>query len=175
MAAVRRHRQHGRNSALVLLALLAAVPTAAHRAPGSLSTIEWNAATGRTEIIHRLHSHDAELGVGEVLRLSQLSVQTIEGRAHIALYAEERFVIEDETGALALELVGAELAGDYLLVYQERAGRLPARIRLRDDLLRDVFPEQVNQVNIDDGGSVRTLVFSGDTEWLGFEFGAAPP
>lgn len=158
-----------------MLLVLLALPTAAHRAPGSLSSIEWNEATGRTEIVHRLHSHDAELGVGEVLRLPRLTVQTIEGRAHIALYAEERFRIEDESGALPLELVGAELAGDYLLVYQEWTGRLPARIRLRDDLLRDVFPEQVNQVNIDDAGSVRTLVFSGDIEWLGFEFGTAPP
>jgi len=174
VVSVRRLGLPGRSSALLLLALLA-VPTAAHRAPGSLSTIDWNEATGRTEIIHRLHSHDAELGVGEVLRLPQLSVQTIEGRAHIALYAEERFVIEAGSGPLPLELVGAELAGDYVLVYQEWPGRLPARIRLRDDLLRDVFAEQVNQVNVDDGGSVRTLVFAGDTDWLDFEFGAAAP
>jgi hypothetical protein len=174
VAPVRRLGLPGRKFALVLLVLLA-LPTAAHRAPGSLSTIDWNEATGRTEIIHRLHSHDAELGVGEVLRLPQLSVQTIEGRAHIALYAEERFGIEAESGALPLELVGAELAGDYLLVYQEWPGRLPARIRLRNDLLRDVFPEQVNQLNINDGGSVRTLVFAGDTEWLAFEFGATAP
>jgi len=169
-----RHRRRRDGVAAVLLGLLA-LPTLAHRAPGSLSTIEWNPATGRTEVVHRLHSHDAELGVGEILGLPQLSVQSVTGRAHVALYVEERFLIETESGPLALELVGAELAGDYLLVYQEWPGRLPAGIRLRDDLLRDAFPDQVNQVNIDDDGSVRTLVFAGDAAWLDFEFGAAEP
>lgn len=166
----------GRRRGIAALAVaLAALPTAAHRAPGSLSTVEWNPASGRTEIIHRLHSHDAELGVGQAVGIPALSVLTLEGRAHVALYVEERFLVEADSGRLELELVGAELAGDYLLVYQEWDGRLPARLRLRDDILRDSFPDQVNQVNIDDDGAVRTLVFDGDTGWLDFESGSAAP
>jgi hypothetical protein len=155
------------------LAWLAAAE--AHRAPGSLSTIEYNDRSGKTEIVHRLHSHDAELGIGTVIGQPDLSVLTIEGRAWIALYVEEHFVIESEEGPLPLSLVGAELAADYLLVYQELPGRLPDVIRVRDDILRDVFPEQINQVNIDDGTRVRSLVFASDDGWRRFERGAATP
>lgn len=156
----------------VFAVALAVLPCSleAHRAPGSLSTIEFNPRTNATEIVHRLHSHDAELGIGTMLELPGLSVLTIEGRAWIALYVEEHFRIESEEGPLPLTMVGAEIAADYVLVYQEFDGRLPDVIRVRDDILRDAFPEQINQVNIDTGDAVRSLIFANDDEWRRFEF-----
>lgn len=154
-----------------LAALVTAASVPAHRAPGSLTSIEWNAQSGKTEIVHRVHSHDAELGVGEIIGVSDLSVLTLEGRASIALYVEERFAIASGGKRLPLDLVGAELVADHLLVYQERPGPLPESIRVRDDILRDVFPAQINQVNIASNGIVRTLAFAGDDTWR--EFSAA--
>lgn len=163
--------------ALAALAGSLAWPAAAdaHRAPGSLSTIEYNPRTDKTEIVHRVHTHDAELGVGAVIEQPALSVTSMEGRAWIALYVEEKFAIESEEGPIALSLVGAELAADYLLVYQELAGRLPDVIRIRDDILRDVFPEQINQVNIEAGGTVRSLVFANDDDWRRFDATTGSP
>lgn len=162
--------------ALTLTAILAAAVSAnAHRAPGSLTSVRWNAQSGKTEIVHRLHSHDAELGVGTMVGVADLSVLSLEGRAYIALYVEERFKIAGPDGRLNLDLIGAELAADHILVYQEWPGRLPGKIRVRDDILRDAFPAQINQVNIDDGGTVRTLAFSGDDGWRGFEFKPETP
>lgn len=152
----------------VLGALVCVAAAHGHRAPGSLSTIEFNATTGNTEIVHRLHSHDAELGVSTVTEVNGLSVLDLEGRARIALYVEERFRIETDAGPLPLSLIGAELAGDYLLVYQEFTGRLPEAVRLRDDILRDAFPEQINQVNIDTDGVVRSVMFANDDGWRPF-------
>ena len=142
----------------------------AHRAPGCLTTIEWNELSGHTEIIHRLHTHDAELGVGSALDIPGLSVGDIEGRAHIALYVEENFQIRAGEIELELELIGAELSGNYILVYQELPGHLPQNILIRDDILRDAFPVQLNQVNIKDGASVHSLVFSKKDDWLGYNF-----
>ena len=142
----------------------------AHRVPGCLTTIEWNELSGHTEIVHRLHTHDAELGVGSALDLPGLSVGDIEGRAHIALYAEEHFQIRAGENELKLELIGAELSGNYILVYQELPGRLPQNILIRDDILRDAFPTQSNQVNIKDGASVHSLVFTKKDDWLGYKF-----
>ena len=159
-----------------VVVLAVALPsTEAHRAPGSLSTIEYNPRTGNTEIVPRLHSHDAELGIGTMLEMPDLSVLSIEGRAWIALYVEEHFQIESEEGPVRLSMVGADLAADYVLVYQEVSGRLPDVIRVRDDILRDAFPEQINQVNIDTGETVRSLVFAADDEWRRFEFTRADP
>lgn len=164
---------NGPRLAVLAAALAVAGAAYAHRAPGSLTSIEWNEQSGRTEIVHRLHSHDAELGVGSIIDVSDLSVLSLEGRAYIALYVEERFAIAGDEGVLQLDLIGAELASDYVLVYQEWPRRLSGSIRVRHDVLRDAFPAQINQVNIEDGGVVRSLAFSGDDAWRDFEFGRA--
>jgi hypothetical protein len=155
---------------MVAVALMAATASA-HRMPGSLSTIKQNPSTGRTEIIHRLHNHDAEFGIIAVLKDNTISLDTLIGRAHLSLYVEERFLISTvEDGAagepLEIELIGAELDGEFVLIYQELAGELPDEVAVRNDILRDVLPEQVNHVNIAVGDAVRTLSFSGDDEWL---------
>lgn len=167
MPAVNIHR------AALLLLLCAALPAAAHRAPGSLSTIDFNAHSGMLEVVHRLHLHDAEIGVATVLNDPSLSLSQLESRARVALYVEERFQIMSGNAVLGLRLVGAEISGDYLMVYQERNGPLPAVVRVRDDILRDAFQGQINQVNIADGSTVRTLTFSADEVWHTFEFRSA--
>jgi len=143
----------------------------ADRQPGSLSTIKTSPTTGNIEVIHRLHNHDAEQGVIAVHGDRSLTLDKLEGRARLALYVEERFIVagvtDDGIGApLALELVGAELDGDYILVYQEYNGELPTRIAVQNGILRDVFPEQVNHVNISTGAEVRSLTFRNDDKWL---------
>lgn len=154
---------------LLALATTLAAPALAHRSPGALTTIAWNATSGQTEIVHRLHSHDAELGIGAVLGLPDLSLLDMEARAQAALYVEGRFAIADASGELKLTLVGAELEGAYLLVYQEYRPRLAGRIRVRSDMLREVFDTQVNLVNIEDNGAVHTLTFDEET-WLEYQF-----
>lgn len=66
---------------------------------------------------------------------------------------------------LALRLIGAEVDGEFVLVYQEFTEELPARFAVRNDILRDVFPEQINHVNIAMGGEVHSLTFRGDDDW----------
>jgi hypothetical protein len=139
--------------------------------PGSLSTIKLNPSTGMTEIIHRLHNHDAEFGVIYAMNDRNISLDTLIGRAHLSLYVEERFLlaaVEDGVVGepLEIDLIGAELDGEFVLVYQEFKGELPAMIAVRNDILRDALPEQVNHVNIAVRGDVRTLRFEDDDEWL---------
>jgi len=170
------NRSRGRRGTLAPIAALAGLLLAwatadAHRMPGSLSTVKVNERTGSVEVIHRLHNHDAELGVKMVMKDSDLSLEQLIGRAHLALYVESHFlvapVVDGEAGEpLELELIGAELDGEFILVYQEFRGALPAEIAVRDDILRDVFPEQVNQVNISTGGRVHSLTFQDDDTWL---------
>lgn len=164
------NRMYGYRVTIAVALLSIALSSTAHREPGSLTTIKWNEAVGNTEIIHRLHAHDAEMGIGAVMNLPNLSVLDLEGRANIALYVEERFHIFGNDGSLALDLVGAELSGNYLLVYQDFAGRLPAKIRIRDDILRDAYPAQINQVNIKDGQLTHSLIFADDDLWHTYEF-----
>jgi len=154
----------------VVAALGVAVLAHAHRMPGSISTVKYSTSGERIEIIHRLHSHDAELALASVLGESRISLETLVGRAQLALYVEEHFrlaaFVDGRPGdRLALELIGAELDGEFVLVYQEFAGELPAALAIRDDILREVFPDQVNHVNVATGGEVRSVTFSDDDEW----------
>lgn len=147
----------------------------AHRMPGSISTVKWNTAGDSIEIIHRLHAHDAELGLATVLGESRFSLETLIGRAQLALYVEERFSLAAQAGGqpggrLPLELLGAELDGEFVLVYQEFAGELPKSLAIRNDILRDVFPGQVNHVNVATDGPVRSVTFSNDDVWQLLKF-----
>lgn len=155
---------------IVIAALLFAALADAHRMPGSISTVKRSASGETIEIIHRLHTHDAELGIAATLGKRNISLDTLVDRAQLALYVEERFAIANLAGQkiggkLALELIGAEMDGEFVLVYQEFAGELPARLAIRDDILRDVLPGQINHVNIATGGEVRSVTFSDDDEW----------
>jgi hypothetical protein len=152
------------------LALFVAVVADAHRMPGSISTVKRSASGESIEIIHRLHAHDAELGLATVQSDSRFSLETLVSRAQLALYVEERFTLAGYADGkpgdkLALELLGAELDGEFVLVYQEYAGELPAALAMRNDILRDVFPEQINHINVASGGEVHSVTFSGDDEW----------
>ena len=158
-------------SLLATLLLCSAIPSLADRQPGSLSTVKRSLSTGNVEVIHRLHNHDAELGIMAALNDRSLSLEQMLGRAQLALYIEERFilanVVDGEIGApLDLQLIGAELDGEYVLVYQEFIGSLPTELAVRNDILRDVFPEQINHVNIALEGDVRSLTFKDKDRWL---------
>lgn len=142
----------------------------ADRQPGSLSTIKIGASTGNVEIIHRLHSHDAELGIMTAMNDVSLSIDHLEGQAQLALYVEAKFLVaavnNEKIGApLALNLIGAEVDGEYVLVYQEFVGSLPNTVAVKNDILRDVFPEQVNHVNIAVNQKVHSLTFKDKDNW----------
>jgi hypothetical protein len=147
--------------------LLSSAVSQAHRLPEGLTTVSYNPTTASTEIVHRLHVHDAETGLAEIMQNAQFTLGTLESQARFALYVEQRFTIRDNASgtALTLVLVGAELEGDQVLVFQEVAGALPFRVAMRNDILREVYPDQVNKVNVVLDTGVRTLIFSGEDEW----------
>lgn len=139
----------------------------AHRQPVGLTAIQFNADTARTEIVHRFHRHDAELGLVQLLGKADVLLIDLESQARFALYVADNFAIaatiEDEP--LALELIGAELVGDEIIVYQEFAGELPEPLVIRNSVLQDVYAEQVNHVNLHGKFGLRTLSFTSDDGW----------
>ncbi len=150
-------------AALAVAMLLAAAPQAlAHRAKAALATVAWNERTSSLEVTHRLHAHDAREALARVTDLPRPDLDTVEARARLGLYVEERFTLAHPGGeALPLELVGAALEGDYVFVFQEAALESPPdALEVRCEVLQDVFPDQVNTVNVELGGPVRTLVFA---------------
>ena len=139
----------------------------AHYQPEALTTISYNPNTKSTEIVHRLHAHDAERILEELPDGMDTDIDSVEGKARIALYIEERFELTEQNGKKLtnIKLIGAELEGDTLYAYQEFTDALNPSFRIRNDILRDILPNQVNTVNILTKAGVRTLVFSGKDKW----------
>lgn len=159
----RRQRRAAALFGLLLFVCLAE----AHRQPVGLTAVTFNAETGTTEIVHRFHRHDAELGLVQLLRKPDVLLIDLESQARFALYVAENFAIAPAIGAepLALELIGAELEGDEIIIYQEYAGKLPDGIAIRDAVLQDVYADQVNHVNLHGSAGMKTLTFTVDDGW----------
>ena len=109
-----------------------------------------------------------------MLRVKNSKKQETAAKAAVFLYPaagiEARFRIATAEDDVRMDLIGAELAGDYVLVYQEVAGQLPDEILIYDSILRDIYPAQINQVNIADGDSVHSLLFTADKDWHAYKF-----
>ena len=146
---------------LFLSALLLATPLLAHQQKEAVTRILFNERTGNIEVMHRFLLHDAEhagrkLFGGEVDLLGSSAA-----RDRFETYVHERFSMTDQDGAtIALEPVGNEIDGRYLWVYAEAP--IPAgltALTLSHDALRDVWPEQVNLVNVERAKRVRSATF----------------
>lgn len=151
-----------------LMGLGLAPAVLAHRAKSIMTLVTWNQAKGLLEIDHALHAHDAEVALNKIEGVPLPDLTQIRDQAQLALYCESRFTLTPPGAPpLPLKLVGAELVRDYVHVYQEVAmAAKPARLTVHNQMLRDVFDTQVNQVNFDMAGGdpdqIRTATFIGN-------------
>lgn len=144
-------------------ALAVAPPALAHRAQTVLSTVTWNAASSTLEVMHRLHAHDAELALAAVLQLPAVDMLVVQNQAQMMLYIEGRFALVDAGRKIGLEAVGAEFEGEAMLLYQAvKLSGPPRELAIDNRILRDVFENQTNLVNVRLAQRTRTLLFSGN-------------
>tara|TARA_B100001059_G_C17823445_1_gene579811 strand:- start:416 stop:691 length:276 start_codon:yes stop_codon:yes gene_type:complete len=80
--------------------------------------------------------------------------------ARIALYVENNFMILNDQGPMNLKLVGAELVGNYIYIYQELKQPLEPNVFIKNEILREIYPLQINQVNMINEENIRTLMFT---------------
>lgn len=147
--------------------LAAPLPAYAHRAKAALTVVRWNASGKELEVEHKLHAHDAEVALSQQAGIATPDLSRLEDQAKLALYVEARFSLTPPGGQpLPLKLLGAELQGDHIFIYQELVLQAPPKgLVVENRILRDVFRTQVNQVNFDMAGGdpahIRTLTFNG--------------
>ena len=147
-------------AAILMLAL--AIPAAAHQQKAAITSVEHNPRTGMIEVVHSIPLHDAEHALRHQGSKSADIKGNVESRRAFARYAAERFSIAVEGEELSLSLLGTEIEGASLLVYQE--GKSPgvgAQLTIRAQVLTDIWLRQTNSVNVGRGTSPETLVFRG--------------
>lgn len=144
------------------LAVLLCVSTAAgaHRFHFGMTDIAYNERTQGLEIIHTYTAHDIEAMLlnlyGRQFDLSDPDDQDV-----LRKYVERQFWLTDAGGArLPIAWIGMTVDAQSVVIYQELAATpLSRAVAIRQGVLVDFLPEQVNTVNVSDGGAVRSLTF----------------
>ena len=140
----------------------------AHAQKAALTEVLFNARSGNIEVAHRFALHDAEQAVRDELKIDGNLATSPDAQASFATYVAERFSLATQDGVtLPLTVLGTQLDGGYLWVYQEVPYQTEGVkadtwkvLRVRNYVLRDIWPDQTNTVNVKRGKMIRTVVFS---------------
>ena len=150
---------------LLTVFLLAAGQAAAHQQNEAITRVLFNPRSGNIEVMHRFLLHDAEHAVMRLRGAEADILGSADDREYFAYYAHARFSLADASGRmLPLKPVGNEIGGRFLWVYAETA--IPTSLdslTVRQEVLLDIWPDQVNLVNVELDGTVRSAVFSQGT------------
>ncbi|WP_019676227.1 DUF6702 family protein [Arsukibacterium perlucidum] len=145
---------------------------AAHEMKTALSKMLFNQRTGNIEVMHRFYVHDAEHGVKQLFDKNADLLNNQHTQQQFDQYVAEHFSLSSLAGEpIALSLVGGQLDGRFYWVYQEAA--IPKKLtglRLKHSSLQALWPAQVNTVNIEGIGGVKTLSFDNKTSWQQISF-----
>ena len=147
--------------AACVMAVLFASEALDHSQNTAVTEDLFNPRSGMIEVAHRFSLHDAEAAVFDAAGARRDLAVSSEAQAAFASYVASRFALGGADGAeIELVVLGTEVEGAFLWVYQE--GDVPpetSELRVRHAALQDVWPQQINQVNVKRGDMRKTLVF----------------
>ncbi|WP_394222186.1 DUF6702 family protein [Alteromonas gracilis] len=176
--------QRGRNALLVSVcafvltaALLVSASTYsaaahAHQIKAAITTVLFNPRTENIEVMHRFNLHDAEHAVKALFDKHADIMDDADTQQQFADYVAHHFAILNAAGEpLKLADVGFEVEGKHFWVYQETAEPpVLEGIKIRHDALRDLWPKQVNTLNVEGKGDIKTLTFADSVNLLEVSF-----
>lgn len=143
-----------------VVALTVAAPALAHRLARTETEIRI-AQDGAVTVIHVYHLQDAQSALFQAKLINQPDLSSLRARAKLALYTQEQFTIAASGVPATLEIIGAEIEGDSVYIYQE--GQIgDGTLTIDARMLRDLIKNQSNSVNVVRNGPTTTLEFSGD-------------
>ena len=152
---------------LILLAALAVgLHTQAHQQKEAYTTVLFNTRSGNLEVSHRFYIHDAEHALRLLGKPADLLADE-NSRARFSDYVRDHFQLRDgDGGRLALHSVGHQVEGKYFWVYQEMP--IPAAVKViqvKMRALQEVWPRQINHINVDKDKRIRSVRLSAVDSW----------
>lgn len=140
--------------------LCASTAASAHRFHFGMTDISYNERSGSTEIVHTYTAHDIE---GLLLNLyqRQFDLSDPQDQQVLRKYVERQFWLaaKDQT-RLPAKWIGMTVDANSVVIYQEIENTpLSRAATIRQGVLIDFLPEQVNTVNLNEGGAVHSLTF----------------
>ncbi|MCL1052116.1 hypothetical protein L2755_21195 [Shewanella abyssi] len=152
--------------AMVLCLLVSTV--AAHQQKTAVTTISFNHRVNNIEVMHKFYLHDAEHAVRDLFDSGADILSSKATQNTFADYVQQQFAIETNEGkSVPLSFVGLELDGRYLWIYQETS--IPDKLSglsISNGALQELWPAQINLVNIEGKGQLQSLLFDSSDNWL---------
>lgn len=144
----------------------------AHQIKAAITTVLFNPRTENIEVMHRFNLHDAEHAVKALFDKHADIMDDADTQQQFADYVAHHFAILNAAGKpLKLAGVGFEVEGKHFWVYQETAEPpVLEGIKIRHDALRDLWPKQVNTLNVEGKGDIKTLTFADSVNLLEVSF-----
>ena len=145
---------------LILLTLGATTSVVAHTYFFGITELSINPKSHKIEIIHQFTSHDVVNAITEQQQIN-FSPEHPKYEELIRDYFDQHFVLLKDNKELSLDWVGFEMQSGHIFVYQSSVNQnYLAGIVVKNDLLVDTYPKQVNTVNYQDTVVKGSLTFS---------------
>lgn len=144
----------------ILFAVSLALPSGSQAHRSHFGWTDIRERDGVLQIEHRFHEHDV---VRLLTRLGETEsdVTSTRNQARFALYVEQHFSLQVNSKSVELELVGAELSGAYVFVYQQlTVSEAITGMTFTADPLMELYDDQLHLVNIVIADRNATLEFS---------------
>jgi hypothetical protein len=144
--------------------LCVATAVSAHIFHAGITDISFNARTGSTEVVHTYMAHDVEALLTNLYQ-RDFDLTQPDDQAVLRKYVEKQFWLQagDKT-RLPLRWVGMTIDAQNVMIYQEAEQTPLARTAVvHDEVMIDFLPDQVNTVNLNDAGAIRTFTFQAST------------
>lgn len=144
----------------------------AHKLKSAFTIVLFNERTGNLEVMHRFTLHDAEEAAWTLFDKGADIIAKDSTQRQFAQYVEGQFSITRLNGQpIQLKLVGYQNDEGYFWVYQEiKQPDNVKGLKIQQNALREVWAEQINVVNIEGKGEVRSLSFSDSDTWRSVRF-----
>jgi hypothetical protein len=146
--------------------------TSAHQLKAAITTVLFNERTNNIEVSHRFYLHDSEHAVQHIYNKNADLIKDEKTQQQFAGYVEGQFKLKTLANKpLTLNSVGYQIEGKFFWVYQEVT--IPKEVKglkMSHGALRELWPTQINMVNIEGQGDIKTLTFTGEEQWLSTKF-----
>lgn len=146
---------------LLFALVLCAAPAGAHRGHDFISIVTLQ-ADGIVTVSHRFEAADIEPALGRIAPDAQPTLDDPDAIRGLQAYLGRRFQLAGEKGRILLTPGKVDIdAQEVRVAFTGRASKGIAAVTVRSTVLDDVYPHQVNQVNVRRGKTVRTLAIHG--------------
>ena len=146
-------------TAICAVSFACVTPAQAHKAP-RVETEVTLSNTGELDITHILQLSAAQRLLYKAGIIETNDMTGLKARAQAALYSAERFKLKADGDSVPLSILGAEIIGGHLYIYQTGSlSALPKTWSAQNSILRDLNPQFDNIINVPTADGIRTIVF----------------